>query len=111
MEKQERQSDGHEFFVQGRECFFGKVLESSLNGIYVYDLAKKTHAFINPQYAVLTGYTLDDLQKVRGDGFFELFHPDDVERVAAHIDRVSRSEEDRTFELEYRFKRADGRWM
>ncbi len=87
--------------------FAHKILMSSLNGIYVHDLKTAAHTFINPQYTRLTGYTLADLQALRGAEFFALFHPQDQERLAAHLKRLFRAGGDETMEIEYRFKTAD----
>ncbi len=93
-------------------CSFAhKILMSSLNGIYIYDVMRAAHTFINPQYTCLTGYTLADLQAMRSSEFFELFHPEDQKRVAAHMERVGRAGDDETLEIEYRFKTANGRWI
>jgi len=93
------------------ESFSKKVLLSSLNGIYVYDLQQGTHVFINPEYTKLTGYTLNDLMAMSGAEFFALFHPEDQPRVAAHMQRVLGAEDGEILEIDYRFKAADGRWI
>ena len=62
------------------------------------------NTFINPQYTRLTGYTLADLQDFEGCRIFALFHPEDQERVAAHMERIGRAGDDETLEIEYRFK-------
>ncbi len=95
----------------GVGSFKHKILASSLNGIYIYNLATGLSTFINPQYTRLTGYTLENLQALKGAGLFALVHPEDQERTAAHRERIGRAGDDETLEIEYRFKRADGRWM
>ena len=91
--------------------FEQKILMSSLSGIYVYDLATGGNIFINPQYTRLTGYTIEDLQALKGARLFALIHPEDQKRAAAHLRRLRRADDDETIEVEYRFKKADGRWM
>jgi PAS domain S-box-containing protein len=97
--------------LKDEETFARKVLMSSLNGLYIYDITTGTDTFINTQYTRLTGYTLDDLQAMRGAKFFNLFHPEDRARVAAHLDDLTRIENGDVAEIEYRFKTADGRWI
>ena len=41
--------------------FTDKVLNASLNGLYIYDLEKRLNTFINPSYIALTGYTLEEI--------------------------------------------------
>lgn len=97
--------------LKDEETFARKVLMSSLNGLYIYDLTTGTDTFINGQYTRLTGYTLDDLAAIRGNRFFALFHPEDQARVAAHMDKLASMADGEVLEIEYRFKTADGRWI
>ncbi|MBI3946240.1 MAG: MEDS domain-containing protein [Armatimonadetes bacterium] len=92
------------------EAFANRVLASSLNGLYIHDLKTGANTFTNPQYATLTGYTLDDLSRMSAPGFFALFHPDDQALVTAHLRAVSGAADGEVLEIEYRFRRADGQW-
>ncbi len=93
------------------EQFAGKVLDSSLNGLYVYDVKEGNNVFINRQYTTLTGFTLDDLNRMSQGEFFSLFHPDDQTAVAAHIQAVLSADDGDIEELEYRFRTSDDRWI
>ena len=97
--------------LRASEAFARQVLASSLSGLYMFDLPGRTFSYISPQYTRLTGYTLDRLQAMGGDGVLTLFHPEDREKVAAHIAAAGRVREDEVREIEYRFKTADGRWI
>ncbi|MGX2041823.1 PAS domain-containing sensor histidine kinase [Methylocaldum sp. MU1018] len=97
--------------LKDEETFARKVLMSSLNGLYIYDIKAGTDTFINAQYTRLTGHTLDDLAAMRGPEFFALFHPEDRARVAAHMERLTRAADGDVSEIEYRFRTADGRWI
>ena len=90
--------------------FAQTVLDASLNGIYVHDLACGRNIFINAQYTQLTGYTSDDLAGLDGSQFFELFHPDDRSAVTAHMAKLMQGG-DTMLEIEYRFRTRDGRWI
>ena len=46
------------------EAFLSKVLDSSVAGLYVYDLKRGINVFINQQYTVLTGHTLDTINSM-----------------------------------------------
>jgi PAS domain S-box-containing protein len=97
--------------LREREAFARKVLTSSLNGLYVFDLEAKTNVFINPQYTALTGYTADDLKALTGDEFLALFHPEDLDHIVEHLGCIAEAADGQTLEVEYRFKAADGRWI
>jgi PAS domain S-box-containing protein len=92
------------------ESFALKVLNASLNGLYIHDVKIGQNVFINKQYTTLTGYTFKDLQAMDEAQFFTLFHPDDRQRVAEHIRRLVLDKDD-LLEIEYRFKTKDGRWI
>jgi two-component system, chemotaxis family, CheB/CheR fusion protein len=55
--------------------FIERILDLSVNGIYIYDLIKGANIYINQQYTELTGYTLDDINAMSEQEFFSLFHP------------------------------------
>ena len=93
------------------EDFKDKVLDRSVNGIYVYDLIKGTNIYINQQYTNLTGYTLDSLYALTDEEFFSLFHPNDQDAISEHMNKVISSQLEEIIEVEYRFKKADGQWM
>ncbi len=93
------------------EHFANKVLAASLNGLYIFDVDEGRIIFINPRYTRLTGYLLEDLQDMTGEKYIDLFHPADTERVLAHIASIKQAPDGTSYEIEYRFKRADGRWM
>ncbi len=90
--------------------FAQKVLNASLNGMYIHDVKLGQHVFINDQYTTITGYTFEDLKTFDATQFFELIHPEDRQRVAKHIKKVVNGSDD-VGEVEYRFKTRDGRWI
>ena len=92
------------------EKFAQRVLNTSLYGIYIYDVKLGQNVFINNYYTALTGYSIDDLRAMDNAQFFELFHPDDRQQVAAHIEELVDNGDD-MLEIEYRFKTKDGRWI
>jgi PAS domain S-box-containing protein len=92
------------------EKFAHRVLDTSLNGIYIHDVKLGQNIFINSQYTTLTGYSFEDLRAMNKEQFFELFHPDDRQRVAGHMERLVSNSDD-MLEIEYRFKTKDGRWI
>ena len=92
------------------ESFAHKVLDASLNGIYIYDVKLGKNVFINTQYTTLTGYDFNDLKAMDKAQFFELIHPDDRLRMGEHMEKLVRGIND-MLEIEYRFKAKDGRWV
>ena len=95
----------------GADDFLRKILDASLNGIYVHDLEKGRNTFINARYTSLTGYTLDRLNAMDTSAFLDLFHPEDLPAVLAHLTMLREVTDDRSLEIEYRFRRSDGEWI
>ncbi len=91
--------------------FLNKVLNLSVAGIYVYDLVQGHNVYINEQYTNLTGYTLNDINSMSQEEFFNLFHPDDQPAIHQHMQDVVNSTTGDVIEIIYRFKKADGSWI
>jgi two-component system CheB/CheR fusion protein len=88
------------------------LLGTNLNGIYIYDFEKNCNTYINEQYTKITGYTLDDLNKKRVDGFLELYHPDEVEIMKNHMIKVKKlKSNEKTINIKYRFKNKKGDYL
>jgi PAS domain S-box-containing protein len=97
--------------LQDEDVLADPILTSSLNGVYIYDLAAETLVYVNAEYQRLTGYRPEDFQKFHGAAFFALFHPEDRPSLAAYIDRVRKARDGETLEFESRFRSAEGRWL
>jgi len=97
--------------LRQREEFANKILSSSLNGLYIYDVKRGKNVFINSQYTELTGYTAEDLEAMEQEQFFALFHPDDANQMAEHMNRLARADDNSVLEIEYRLKTKGGRWI
>ena len=91
--------------------FLRRVLHSSVNGIYIYNLKNGQNDYINQQYTRLTGFTLDDINGMNKQQFAELFHPEDRSRVFEHMGEIVRAEDEETIAIEYRFRTKDRRWI
>jgi PAS domain S-box-containing protein len=93
------------------ELFARKINESSLNGIYIYNIEREELVYINHECERLTGYTPAGLPAMRGEAFFSLFLPEDRSRVREYIIQVSQAGDEETREIECRVKTADDRWI
>jgi len=97
--------------LREREHFVSKVIESELNGVYIYDLDRRTNVYINPAYTELVGYSLQDLNALPPEQFAEFFHPDDRAAIAEHMEQIALLPDGEVLEIEYRFKAAGGQWI
>lgn len=90
--------------------FADKVLDASLNGLYIYDLERRVNTFVNRSYTTFTGYTLDEINALGEESFAELFHPDDRARVEAHMRGVRGAADEAILAIEYRFRTKSHGW-
>jgi two-component system CheB/CheR fusion protein len=88
------------------------LLGINLNGIYIYNFEKKCNTYINEQYTNITGYTLEDLNKLAGDKFLELYHPDELKNVLEHLNKVKKLKTNKkTIGIKYKFKEKEGNYL
>ena len=88
-----------------------RMLDASLNGIYVHDLKAGVHIYINAQYTRLTGYGMEQLRAMDNEAFFSLFPAEDRVRLHDHEAELAQSPDGTRLEIEYRFLRGDGNWI
>lgn len=89
--------------------FSQKITNSSSSGVYIYDVIKSTNVFVNKQYKKILGYTMQEVNAMNNDAFMSLFHPDDLEAVQKHQEKILSKEEN--CNIEYRFKHKQGHWV
>ncbi len=89
------------------------VTQATPNAIYIYDLTKQKNVYTNAFIERLLGYTPEELFDM-GERFNDyIFHPDDWPRIIDHHEtiRQSTAADDHIFEIEYRVRHTDGRWI
>lgn len=69
---------------------------------------RSTTIYISPQVEATFGYSAE-AWKADTELWFRNIHPEDAERIPAAVVRHNRDGE--PFDVEYRFRHADGRWM
>ncbi len=101
-----------EIALRKQERFISRAMNATFAGIYIYDIESGNNEFINDAYTRILGYTEDDLKLVPASEFIELFHPEDVDLVQAHMASVLGSKsESEVFKVEYRFRHKQGHWV
>ena len=99
--------------LRSKTDFLNEVLERSLTGLYIFDIARQKNIYINAEYTTLTGYTLEELdQRQNRTNLMPFFHPDDMEAINQHFaDVISNKDKgDEGVGIEYRFLHKDGNW-
>ncbi|BBP44686.1 hypothetical protein THMIRHAS_00590 [Thiosulfatimonas sediminis] len=93
--------------IKEQQDMIDLLFNTTLGGVYIYDFKTARNTFINETYTNLLGYSLDDLNHLTNEEFQQLFHPEDVESVLDHIEKVKHSRIGETFTLRYRMKHKD----
>ena len=87
-----------------------KILATSPNLIYIYDLKEHRNLYANHEVVEFLGYGPQRIQEM-GSGLFErILHPGDAKGVEEHQEALRHLADGEIRVAEYRMKRADGDW-
>ncbi len=102
----------NEQLLEEKTQFLDSLLNQSLAGVYIYNFERNRNTFINKQYSVITGYSMDDLSAMtESTNFAQLVHDEDLTLVLEHIQAVKNSEEGEAITLTYRLRHRKGHWV
>jgi PAS domain S-box-containing protein len=87
-----------------------KVLETSPNLVYIYDLSKNEYVYANRGIIDFLGYTQMQIKALGSDLFNSILHPDDSRKIAEHHKKFEKFSFGKVSEVIYRMKHADGQW-
>ncbi len=90
--------------------FIQRMLETSPNLLYIYDLSAKRNIYANPQVAQTLGYTLSEIEQMGAQLLPNFLHPDDMDSFTEHLKRFQNATEGDILEIEFRIRRKDGEW-
>ncbi|GEM_PF-2745781 len=88
------------------------VIDNSRDGIYMFDFRLDHFTFVSPAHLEITGFTAEEMEKLRSAEAFGRVHPDDRELVREYDARVVNGY-DSGEPMEYRWKVKSGayRWF
>jgi PAS domain S-box-containing protein len=93
------------------EKFLKAINETAPNLLYIFDLNERRNVYVSPQIFPMLGVLPADVQVLDSQILVELFHPDDLEQIEQHHDRIRAAREDNIFTIEYRMKHSSGKWL
>jgi len=97
--------------LREREQFISRVMNASINALYIRNVASGRNEFMNAQYFHLTGWTLEEIKRMDKEQFDALVHSEDQNRVFEHMQAVAGSTDGEILEVEYRFQTKEGGWL
>ncbi len=92
------------------ERFIEKVADTAPFLIYVYDLLRGRHVYVNSQVESLLGYAAGVFLSFSAGQLRSLVHPNDLARYEHHLRRAPAQADGECQELEFRLRHADGDW-
>ena len=92
------------------EKFLKGINETAPHLLYIYDLNERRNLYVSPQIFPMLGVLSEDVQGIGSQLFAQLFHPDDLEQIEQHHDRIRSAQEDKIFTIEYRMRHSSGEW-
>lgn len=95
--------------LREREQRTRNILDTALNGIFIFQIQQSCFTYINPAYTKITGYTLQDLHGTRD--LTDLVHPEDRERVSLYVSNIIEGDAPDDGQIEYRIRHSRGRWL
>lgn len=96
--------------LQESKHFVQRILDTTPNLLYIYDVIEKRNVYTNREVAELLGYTTVEIKKMGSELFNAILHPEDANKVEEHHGRFFSAKDAGVLEVEYRMRRADGQW-
>jgi PAS domain S-box-containing protein len=97
-------------YLKERQHFIETILDAEPGTVYIYDLQENKNVFINRNWLLNYGYSLEETQAT-GNFLNEIIHSDDFPLIIAHHNRLKTAQDDKSvFEIEYRVRKKNGEW-
>jgi diguanylate cyclase (GGDEF)-like protein/PAS domain S-box-containing protein len=87
-----------------------RITESSTSLLYIFDLVEQKLVYANRELTTILGFTFADLQEMGLEMIALLTHPDDLQHVMSHHDRMLNAADDAHLDIEYRMRHKNGGW-
>lgn len=98
-----RELEESQFFIQ-------RILDTTPNLIYIYDLLEQKNIFANKEIATFLGYNTKQIQALGPKIIEQIIHPEDLPLVLKHHGDLRTAPDNQMRELFYRIKHMDGSW-
>ncbi|MBF0496836.1 MAG: response regulator [Deltaproteobacteria bacterium] len=91
--------------------FNQRVIDTSPNLVYIFDLQERRNVFVNQMAKPILGYEPAEIQGLASKSLRQILHPDDFAASAEHLAGFDKANDGEVSEHDYRIKHADGRWV
>ncbi|MCF8167735.1 MAG: PAS domain S-box protein [Rhodoferax sp.] len=96
--------------LKASQHFINRVLETSPNFTYIYDLARQCNVYANREMLQFLGYTPVNVQALGDTMLSTVVHPEDFGRIAQHHAKFMTLGDGAVADIEYRVRDASGQY-
>jgi PAS domain S-box-containing protein len=96
--------------LRERRLFIQKILDTSPNLIYIYNISENRNVFTNFEIAEFLGYNPKEIRDMGSNLMDTLLNPDDALKVEKYHESFISAQDWEIKELEYRMKHKSGEW-
>ena len=96
--------------LEEKEQFIERVVTTSPDVIYVYDLVTQGNLYSSRHTGEVLGYSADEIRAMGSDVFAQLMHPADISRLGPYFAGFTGAEAGAIRENEYRMRHRNGEW-
>jgi len=101
--EQQKEGEKSKYFIE-------KVLNTTPNLVYIYDLIEQRNIYSNEGLTSMLGYSPNEFLEFGSEIFAKIMHPDDIQKAVEHHNIIKKENDDKTREITYRCKHKDGSW-
>jgi PAS domain S-box-containing protein len=99
-----------EAMLKQNDHFLQQVLDTTPDGICIFDMNEKRLIYANRGVEECLGYSFDALKSMPGGILKHLSHPDEAQKVAQHLRLLATTRDDSVFVIQSQLKHRNGDW-
>ncbi|MDU0356389.1 PAS domain S-box protein [Paraglaciecola aquimarina] len=98
-----------EIELENNKTFLEKIINSTICGLYLYDLKENKNTTFNARYTEILGYKIEELNQATD--LEQFYHPADRDKMRQHMAKVTSATSNQVFSVKMRIKHKDGHWV
>jgi len=97
-----------EVLLKQSEYFIQQVLDTTPDGITIYDLAKKCNIYVNRGAQEMLGYSFEEIKQMHGGIIHHLATQNEIKAVTEHMAVLATTQEEGVFKIQYQYQHGNG---
>lgn len=95
--------------LKSKQHLLERILNTEPGTVYIFDISKMQNIYVNNHWSTAFGYTLGETLAM-GSALAQIFHPDDLKKIAASHDAWRDAFDGELRTIEYRIHDKQGEW-